>query len=197
MSTTATTARPAGHTPFDRPTATFPTGQWLADHMADLWADRTPTELLPIVPAPQPCPASAGPRSRRPRVSAPAKPTGGRVARHLRAALTGILIAASLLGGLQLLALDGIRSARQAALEQAAPAPAAQPDVRSDIQADWVTEGTGAAYDRTSPAASPLDLPRCTTSPDTPLPCLATLSPDSKRAVVLEEDASLTALVRR
>lgn len=76
-------------------------------------------------------------------------------------------------------------------------APAAQPDVRSDIQAEWVTARTGAAYGRTDPAASPLDLPRCTTSPDTPLPCLATISPSQTRAVVLLEDASLTALVRR
>ena len=70
------------------------------------------------------------------------------------------------------------------------------PDDRSDIQAEWVTEDAGAPYDRTNPTASPLDLPRCTTSPDTPLPCLATISPSQTRAVVLEEDASLTALVR-
>lgn len=163
------------------------------------WRDQTPTEELPAFP----------------RVSTTAKPTGGRVARrtaytgtkvrHLRAALAGVLIAAALLTGLQLYAAAGISSARQAALaarttqatEQAAPAPAAQPDVRSDIQPDWVTEDTGAAYDRTDPASSPLDLPRCTTSPDTPLPCLATISPSQTRAVVLEEDASLTALVRR
>lgn len=156
-----------------------------------------------------------------PRVSTLPEPTRGRVARrtaptgtkvrHLRAALAGILIAAAILIPMQLFAAQGISSARQAALAartgqapmsgQPAPmsdrASAAQPDVRSDIQADWVTEDTGAAYDRTNPAASPLDLPRCTASPDTPLPCLATISPDSRRAVVLEEDASLTALVRR
>lgn len=170
---------------FDRPTATFPTGQWLADQsarrerLADLRADATPTELLPVTPTPR----------------APLRGTTAR--RHLRAALVGIALAAAILTGLQLYAAAGISSARQAALEQAAPAPAAQPDVRSDIQADWVTEDTGAAYDRTDPTASPLDLPRCTTSPDTPLPCLATISPDSRRAVVLEEDTSLTALVRR
>ena len=131
--------------------------------------------------------------------------------RHLRAALAGLALAAILLGALQAYAAAGISSARQAALaasqrdaaqaaeqaEQAAPAPVVQPDVRSDIRPDWVTEGAGAAYDRTDPHSSPLDLPRCTTSPDTPLPCLATISPDSKRAVVLEEDTSLTALVRR
>lgn len=162
------------------------------------WRDATPTEELPAFP----------------RVSTSTKPTGsrkqrrpGQVRRHLRAALAAIALAAAILIPMQLYAAAGIYSARQAALEQAArtaqateqaaPAPAAQPDVRSDIPADWVTEHTGAAYDRTDPAASPLDLPRCTTSPDTPLPCLATISPDSKRAVVLLEDASLTALVRR
>ena len=214
MSTTETT----------RPTATFPTGQWLADRaahrerLADLWADRTPTEILPVVPA-----ASARPREHSPR-RAPA------VARHLRAALAAIALAAAILIPMQLFAARGIADARQAALAAspaASPtstgqvatlpqteggeqpsmsgqtatmsdrAPAAQSDVRSDIPTDWVTEDAGAAYDRTDPAASPLYLPRCTTSPDTPLPCLATISPDSRRAVVLEEDASLTALVRR
>lgn len=68
---------------------------------------------------------------------------------------------------------------------------------RTGIRPEWVTENTGAAYDRTNPYASPLSLPRCTTSPDTPLPCLATISPSQRRAVVLEEDASLTALVRQ
>lgn len=159
------------------------------------WRGQAQTELLPVFP----------------RVSTPAEPTGSRVARHLRAALAGILIAAALLIPMQLFAAQGISSARQAALaasqrdaaqapeqaEQAAPAPVVQPDVRSDIQPDWVTEGAGAAYDRTDPHSSPLNLPRCTTSPDTPLPCLATISPNSRRAVVLEEDASLTALVRR
>lgn len=152
------------------------------------------------------------------RVARRTTPTGtkglrrqSRLRRHLRAALAGVLIAAALLTGLQLYAAAGISSARQAALAartgqapmsgQPTPmsdrTPASQPDVRSDIQPDWVTEGAGAPYDRTNPAASPLDLPRCTTSPDTPLPCLATISPDSRRAVVLEEDASLTALVLR
>lgn len=75
------------------------------------------------------------------------------------------------------------------------PSPAAQAAPASSPA--WVTSDTRAPYDRTDPSASPLDLPRCTTAPDTPLPCLATISPDSRRAVVLEEDASLTALVRR
>ena len=183
------------------------------------WRDATPTELLPAVPGPA-----------RPRVSTPAKPAGSRearrtaptgtkglrrqhprLARHLRAALTALALAAALLTGLQLYAAAGISSARQAALEQArtsavsaAPlsgqstsTPTSPMSGQSDPKPEWVTEHTGVAYDRTNPAASPLDLPRCTTSPDTPLPCLATISPDSKRAVVLEEDASLTALVLR
>ena len=224
----------------DRPTATFPTADHLArleheeaahrERLADLWADRTPTELLPVVGRPTPSrrertASAAG--AAFPRVSTLPEPARGRGARrtaptgtkglrrqsrlrlHLRAALAAIALAAILIP-MQLFAAHGISSARQAALEQAArtpqateqaaPAPAAQPNVRSDIQADWVTEDTGAAYDRTDPAASPLSLPRCTTFPDTPLPCLATISPDSKRAVVLEEDTSptsLTALVRR
>lgn len=146
--------------------------------------------------------------------------------RHLRAALAGLALAAILLGALQAYAAAGISSARQAALaaasagsnrteqasapqsdkteqaEEAAPSPmSGQSDVRSDIQnvrSDWVTQDTGAPYDRTNPHASPLrDLPRCTTSPDTSMPCLAHVSANSHRAVVLEEDASLTALVRR
>lgn len=233
----------------DRPTATFPTADHLArleheeaahrERLADLWADRTPTELLPVVGRPTPsrsertastagaagaAGAAGSTGTAFPRVSTLPEPTSGRVARrtaptgtkglrrqsrlrrHLRAALAALALAAAILIPMQLFAAQGIVDARQAALassrrdaaqaEQAAPAPAAQPDVRSDIQPDWVTEGTGAPYDRTNPAASPLDLPRCTTSPDTPLPCLATISPSQTRAVVLEEDASLTALVR-
>lgn len=194
------------------------------------WRDATPTELMPAVSS---TPSTPSAPSARPRVSTPAKPTGSRearrtlrerptgtkglrrrhprLARHLRAALAGLLIAAALLTGLQLYAAAGISSARQAALEQArTPAASAAPlsgqststpaspmSGQSDPKPDWVTEHTGVAYDRTNPAASPLDLPRCTTSPDTPLPCLATISPSQTRAVVLEEDASLTALVRR
>nr|DAD69287.1 MAG TPA: hypothetical protein [Myoviridae sp. cte0t5] len=192
------------------------------------WRGRAQTEPLPVFP----------------RVSTPAKPTRGRVARrtaptgtkglrrqsrlsrHLRAALAGLLIAAAILIPMQLFAAHGISSARQAALaarpdrashtqpEQSSPeaspattlsgqsthaeqgAPSALSG-QSPAQPEWVTEHTGAAYDRTNPAASPLTLPRCTTSPDTPLPCLATISPSQTRAVVLEEDTSLTALVRR
>lgn len=185
----------------DRPTATYPTGRPRPAAQTSPfagWRGQCPTELLPVV-----ADRRTGRRELRPS--------------HLRAALAGILIAAALLGALQLLALDGIAQARQAALaaarRDAAPTSAstmsgraapmsdrafdARSDVRTDIRQAWVTEDTHAAYDRTDPAASPLDLPRCTTSPDTPLPCLATISPDSTRAVVLEEDASLTALVRR
>lgn len=74
--------------------------------------------------------------------------------------------------------------------QQAAHSPAPAP------VSDWVTSDTHAPYDRTDPAASPLDLPRCTTAPDTPLPCLAHISNDSHHVTVLEEDASLTGLVR-
>lgn len=116
----------------------------------------------------------------------------GRALRHLRHALVGTLLAAALLTGLQLYAAAGISDARQAALEQAALAPALPAGQSpSAPQTDWLIEGT------TTAAPSPLDLPRCTTSPDTPLPCLATISPSQDRAVVLEEDASLTALARR
>lgn len=76
------------------------------------------------------------------------------------------------------------------------PSPSTQPSQASPAP-DWVTQDTHAAYDRTDPHSSPLSLPRCTTAPDTPLPCRASLSSDGSRAVVLEEDSSLTALVRR
>ena len=180
------------------------------------WRDAAQTEDLPTIAARPRVSTHHKPTGSRERLAYAS--TGmkglrrrGTLSRHLRAALTALALAAAILIPMQLYAAQGISSARQAALassqrdaaqateqaEQAAPAPASQPDVRSDIQADWVTEHTDAAYDRTNPAASPLDLPRCTTSPDTPLPCLATLSPDSRRAVVLEEDTSLTAFVRR
>lgn len=86
------------------------------------------------------------------------------------------------------------------------PSPSTQPSTQPPSSPQgaptWVTRDTGAAYDRTDPAASPLDLPRCTThsgtssDPADALPCLASLSQDGSRAVVLEEDASLTGLVR-
>lgn len=216
----------APHTSTDRPTATYPTGQWLArlEHaeavhpalLADIWADRTPTELLPAVGRPASSRrehvASTTAGTAFPRVSTLPEPTSGREAlrtaptgtkglrRHLRAALAGILIAAAILIPMQLFAPQGISLARQSALassQRQTPANAAPLSEQSPAPNDWVIEDTGAAYDRTNSHASPLDLPRCTTSPDTPLPCLATISPDSRRAVVLEEDTSLTAVVRR
>ena len=165
----------------------------------DGWRGQAWTEELPAVT----------------RVSTPAEPTRGRGTRrtaptgtevhHLRAALAGLPIAAAILIPMQLFAAHGISSARQAALsaqaartEQAteqtaptSPAPSEQAEQADAPAAQWAIEGT------TTAAPSPLDLPRCTTSPDTPLPCLATIYPDSRRAVVLEEDASLTALVLR
>ena len=61
----------------------------------------------------------------------------------------------------------------------------------------WVTSDTRAPYSKDAPQASPLDLPRCTAAPDTPMPCLAHASADASRAVVLEEDGSMTGLERR
>lgn len=126
--------------------------------------------------------------------------------RHLRAAL-----AAAILIPMQLFAAQGIPSACPAALaerdaqaqphhragpEQTDPTSPAPPEQAEQAdahpQTGWLIEGT------TTAAPSPLDLPRCTTSPDTHLPCLATIPhPNSKRAVVLEEDTSLTAFVRQ
>ena len=80
--------------------------------------------------------------------------------------------------------------------EQAAPTAPATPSPTAG-RPDWVTQDTGAPYSKDDPAASPLSLPRCTTSPDTPMPCLAHISNDSNHAVVLEEDASLTGLIRQ
>lgn len=77
------------------------------------------------------------------------------------------------------------------------PSPSTQPSSSPQDALTWVTLDTGAPYAKDDPHASPLALPRCTTSPSTPLPCLASLSSDGSRAVVLEEDASLTGLVRR
>lgn len=86
---------------------------------------------------------------------------------------------------------------------QPSPTAPAAPSPASTDRPDWVTRDTHAAYDRTDPHSTPLDLPRCTThsgtsaDPADALPCLASLSAGGSRAVVLEEDASLTALVRR
>ena len=213
-------ARPtpaARHTSTDRPTATYPTSYPGIPARRSIraaaaparpfagWRDQAQTEELPAFGGSAHAHLACGASRSQSHDRADAR----RPRRHLRAALAGLALAAILLGALQAYAAAGISSARQVALQNAQSptsgqtasmsdrTSAAQPDVRSDIQPDWVTEGTGAAYDRTDPAASPLDLPRCTTSPDTPLPCLATISPSQTRAVVLEEDTSLTALVRR
>lgn len=186
----------------DRPTATYPTADRLArleheeaahaahrERLADLWADQTPTEELPVVPD---RPAAGQGRQARPSCAR----------RHLRAALAGALAAAALLTGLSLYAADGIGSARRAALEQARsqaahPASQAPTSASPSSRSVWTVHGTDSPYDRTDPAASPLDLPRCTTSPTTPVPCLAHISNDSHHVTVLEEDASLTGLDRR
>ena len=176
------------------------------------------------------------------RSGAPRRPS------HLRAALTALALAATVLPGLQLYAADGITAARRAALqsartgapahaystpssdassdaprtEGAAPsdgASAAQPgqagheggrqppvpgrttpsqdSVRTGTRAAWVTRDTHVPYSRDDPSATPLALPACTASPTTPMPCLAWNSADSAHAVVLEEDGSLTGLVRQ
>ena len=132
--------------------------------------------------------------------------------RHLHRALAAIALAAAILGGLQLYAASGITAARQAALaarnEGGATAPAStsaspQPatSTMSGQKVAWVTQDTHVPYSKDDAAATPLDLPRCTTAPDTPMPCLAHLhtspsgAPD--RVVTLEEDGSMTAFVPR
>lgn len=189
---TAPIRRPASST--DRPPAAhmalLERGEAVhRERLADLWADRTPTEELPAVGR-QALPDRPAARQARP----------SRARRHLRAALAGVLAAAALLTGLSLYAADGIRSARQAAIEQSrsqAAHPAPQQPPSTPAPAEWTVHGTDAPYDRTDPAASPLDLPRCTAAPDTPMPCLAHISNDSHHVTVLEEDASLTGLDRR
>ena len=194
-----TTQQPAPSASTDRPTATYPTADHLAhleheeaahrERLADLWADRTPTEELPAVGRQG---LADRPATRQARPS--------RARRHLRAALAGALAATALLTGLSLYAADGIGSARQAALEQArsqAARPASQQTPSTHASPVWTVHGTDSPYDRTDPLASPLDLPRCTTAQDTPMPCLAHISNDSRHVTVLEEDASLTGLDRR
>lgn len=80
---------------------------------------------------------------------------------------------------------------------QPSPSSSPQPSTSPQDAPTWVTRDTGAAYDRTDPHSTPLGLPRCTADASTPLPCLAHVSADSRHVVVLEEDASLTGLVRR
>ena len=194
--------RPASST--DRPTAAYPTAAYPARlereeaahrrRPADLWADRTPTEELPVAR-----PAGSVRTAARP---ATRQAGSSRARRHLRAALAGVLTAAALLTGLSLYAADGISSARRAATEQARsqaahPAPQAPTSASPVAKPTWTVHGTDAPYSKDDPSASPLDLPRCTTDASTPMPCLAHISNDSHHVVVLEEDASLTGLDRR
>ena len=187
----------------DRPTATYPTNPFAG------WRDRTPTGHMPPVAAAAPAPfepGQAAPAEPSPAVQDMGRP--GLLARpsmrwhpsRMQLAIGAALVAA-LLTSSQLLALDGIYSARQAALREsrhAAPASAPQQAPASPTpKPAWTVHGTDSPYDRTDPLASPLSLPRCTTSPSTPLPCLATVSADSRHVTVLEEDASLTGLDRR
>lgn len=222
------TDRPASapQTSTDRPTATYPTADHLAhlDHLADLWADATPTEELPVAhPAQHEPPSTDRPVQDmgRPRWLPAWHPS-------LMQLAIGAALVAALLGACNVAAIQAHRAARAhchalvvsdwaraqrecrgtgegTPLPEQAPSqapqapqpPAPQQAPQQAPQPEWVTRDTHTAYDRTDPAASPLSLPRCTTAPDTPMPCLAHVSADSLHAIVLEEDASLTALVRR
>ena len=263
------TDRPAPQTspdrPTDRPTATFSTADHLArlereeaahlDRLADLWADATPTEELPVVDRPLDRPATPSQREQaaplpsgqpgHPRVSTRPEPTGGRetplqdmwrpgILRRpsmtwhpsLMQLAIGAALVLAIIGACNVAAIQAHRTARahchalvvsdweraerecrgtgagtplpeqvspQPARPEQPPAPAQQ----APAPAEWTVHGTDSPYDRTDPAASPLDLPRCTADPSTPLPCLATVSADSRHVTVLEEDASLTGLDRR
>ena len=264
------TDRPANQHPApstDRPTATFSTADHLTrlehaetahrERLADLWADRTPTEGLPVVaPFVRTSPGTRGQRGQVPSQPAlcqdmwrPAWLPSWHPS-FMQLAIGAALVLA-LLGACNVAAINAHRSARnhchalvssdrsQAEREcrgtrsgtpvpeqapvsphTSAPAPqAASPtpspsaltrvtspssgaspspsSPRPAASPDWVTGDTGAPYSKDDPSASPLDLPRCTTAPDTSMPCLASLSADGSRAVVLEEDASLTGLARR
>ena len=212
--------RPANQHPApstDRPTSTYPTADHLArleahrQRLNDLWADATPTEELPIVDRPARFVRTKGvdaPRSQpapyvttndqpiqdmwRPRWLPAWHPSPMQLA-------IGAALVAALLGACNVAAIQGYR---QAASHTSSPAPSAASgapahDTPPPPHPSWVTRDTGAAYDRTDLDASPLTLPRCTAAPDTSLPCLAHVSADSRHVVVLEEDASLTSLVRR
>lgn len=184
----------------DRPTSTYPTNPFAG------WRDRTPTGELPPVASPVTSPVTAPVASQH--EAGQAEPSIQDMWRprslpawhpSLMQLAIGAIVALLAFISLQHLALDGISDARRAAIEQARATPAATavPSQDAPSQPDWVTEDTHAPYSKDDPAASPLDLPRCTTAPDTPLPCLASHSSDGSRAVVLEEDASLTGLERR
>ena len=210
----------------DRPTGTYPTGRPAhPSHIAPFagWRDRTPTEELPLAAPSQQAeqPPSVQDMGRPGLLSRPSM----RWHPSLMQLAIGAALVAALLGACNVAAINAHRQARaychalvvsdwnQAQREcrgtgsgtpvpeqvpDASPAMSGQtPDARSGIQSDWVTHDSGAPYSKDDPSASPISLPRCTTSPTTPTPCLAHISADSKHAVVLEEDASLTGLDRQ
>lgn len=203
----------------DRPTATYPTNPFAG------WRDRTPTgQVPPVAPSPSAEETPIQDMGRPGILRRPSMAWHPSLVQLFVGAVIAIIaftgIARSATRGMadasarchQLMATDWSAAERecgarylgtepaQAARAQAAqavptPAPAAPADAAQ--QPVWTVHGTDAPYDRTDPLASPLDLPRCTTSPDTPMPCLAWKSADSTHVTVLEEDASPTGLVRR
>ena len=251
--------RPAPST--GRPTATYPTATYpTADHLArleahrerlaDLWADRTPTEELPVARPARFVRTNApaqndneGPLQDMGRPGILRRPSMRWHPSLMQLAIGAALVAA-LLGACNVAAIQAHRTARAychalvvsdwaraerecrgtsegtplpeqvpgapstpstpstpsqpARPEQpSAPAQQAPTSASPSSKPAWTVHGTDSPYDRTDPAASPLDLPRCTTAPDTPMPCLAHISNDSRHVTVLEEDASLTGLDRR
>lgn len=238
------TDRPAPQTSTDRPTAAYPTAGHLAhlDRLADLWADATPTEELPLIdaastartrPGTHACPPPAHPSTDQESIQDMGRP--GILSRpsmrwhpSLMQLAIGAALVLALLGACNVAAIQAHRTARaychalvvsdwaraerecrgtgegtpqpeRAPSQPAAPPQAEQaaPTQPPSTQPAWTVHGTDSPYDRTDPLASPLDLPRCTTAPDTPMPCLAHISNDSHHVTVLEEDASLTGLDRR
>lgn len=224
----------------DRPTTTYPTADHLArlereeaahrERLADLWADRTPTEELPAV---TPFVRTNGPSRHGARIKheqAPSQPALCQdmwrprwlPAWHpsLMQLAIGAALVLAILGACNVAAINAHRAARahchalvvsdwaraerecrgtgegtpQPEQVPGAPAPAPQQTPSAPAPAEWTVHGTDSPYSKDDPAASPLDLPRCTTAPDTPMPCLAHISNDSRHVTVLEEDASLTGL---
>lgn len=235
----------------DRPTAAYPTADHLArleheeaahrERLADLWADRTPTEELPVAHPAQHEQAAPHVTTNAPQNEGPIQDMWrpGLLSRpsmwwhpSLMQLAIGAALVLALLGACNVAAIQAHREARaychalvvsdwaraqrecrgtgegtpqpEQAPSQTAPSQPARPEqpLAPAQQAPaprpaWTVHGTDSPYDRTDPAASPLDLPRCTTAPDTPMPCLAHISNDSRHVTVLEEDASLTGLDRR
>lgn len=248
MSNHGSTDRPANQPPAsstDRSTAAYPTADHLArleahrDRLADLWADATPTDELPVVDRLAPFVRTKG-RARRHPQPAPFVRTNGPQnegpiqdmwrprwlpAWHpsLMQLAIGVALVAALLGSCNVAAIQAHRAARahchalvvsdwsraqrecrgtgtgDPVPEQLPSSPHTLPAPAQQTPASpvWTVHGTDSPYSKDDPSASPLDLPRCTAAPDTPMPCLAHVSPDSHHAVVLEEDASLTGMDRR